>query len=953
MFRRLLVMLVAISALSLNAAPFHHSAELDSSKVVHQDGHLYAVSLSQAAPSGWLGMFLEARSDDTENPTRSGLTLSVGTSLLGPAHSPHKTISDLGGGRFSHWQSSLFFSGPGGSDPRSDGRGYVVRYPIFPAFWILALAWTVVVAELCRALCSEWAKAKISRIRSGFGSRLIGGILGGAGVAILVWSAYPPEISRALELVDLSHLGGNSFQWEVPELGPLAEIRGDMPSAPQQSGLRLLEDGLALARAHALHSEIREGGRGVYSHWGGHLYFSSSDNSSPLSNGRRYTAEFPVHPAMPLLIVAAVSMALSIYLSWAALAAFRSAAARLLLEPSLRVKRLLTAHAPWLAVAIVSAWYIYPPVMRYQMHASDMFSGEGMSVRWKVPDFGLFGSVESDTGQNPTASKLEVFEDGALFRAPHSYHKDVSFSGGGRYSHWSGDLFFSASDGSDPITNGRRYAASFPVNPGPLVSLCAALALVVVVFRMTAHSARAFLRAGALAALAILAFGAWSRYRPFLADMRIPWSFVRTAKPVDGNPSVHSFDVRYLPWPFVELATYTKEMKLLASLRVNDSTDLAAKIGLAASNNDLERSGKPFFKLSDNWARFILPADAESTSATKLTFRAPVKVTKGGLLLASLTLLAALGGLVRLRGLAGARCPAPRLIAEICSCLGALLLALNLAGLTLPLGREDLRGLEKDSNFGLRDRSVTWEETVREIARLSSLQDKDTVTRELSMLVSHRMAHNWWYINLDELDLQMPLWENWYLWLLGEFRESFRRYNIGDPYLALQRGVGNCGQASMILTQLLREQGIESKILTLRGHTLVWARTGPASEFVLDPDYGVVFRGSFDQYAGDKAWLEASYREIFAQMGTPERRIPGELNLVKAAVEYGNPGYIDFEGFFGAGNLEYEAQAYALKWWIPMIALAPFLAVCLAGILRERLYGSQRLQAIPVKAVGA
>ena len=55
------------------------------------------------------------------------------------------------------------------------------------------------------------------------------------------------------------------------------------------SSLVLFEDGSELGPAHAAHDAIRTVGRGNFSHWGGHLYFSASDNTDPRTNGRLYT----------------------------------------------------------------------------------------------------------------------------------------------------------------------------------------------------------------------------------------------------------------------------------------------------------------------------------------------------------------------------------------------------------------------------------------------------------------------------------------------------------------------------------------------------------------------------------------------------------------------------------------------------------------------------------------
>lgn len=55
-----------------------------------------------------------------------------------------------------------------------------------------------------------------------------------------------------------------------------------------RSTLQLWEDGRPLGPAHSGHEEVRAEGRGRYSHWSGWIYFSSSDNSDPCTNGRTY-----------------------------------------------------------------------------------------------------------------------------------------------------------------------------------------------------------------------------------------------------------------------------------------------------------------------------------------------------------------------------------------------------------------------------------------------------------------------------------------------------------------------------------------------------------------------------------------------------------------------------------------------------------------------------------------
>ena len=69
----------------------------------------------------------ELKGDDNDNPRQSTLTLARDGQPLGPPHSVHETIANKGAGAYSHWQTGIYFSTPGNSDPRSDGHTYTVR----------------------------------------------------------------------------------------------------------------------------------------------------------------------------------------------------------------------------------------------------------------------------------------------------------------------------------------------------------------------------------------------------------------------------------------------------------------------------------------------------------------------------------------------------------------------------------------------------------------------------------------------------------------------------------------------------------------------------------------------------------------------------------------------------------------------------------------------------------
>lgn len=57
-------------------------------------------------------------------------------------------------------------------------------------------------------------------------------------------------------------------------------------------------------------------------------------------------------------------------------------------------------------------------------------------------------------------SALVVYENGVPLPHPHSAHDDIRSHGGGRYSHWTSNVYLATSDNSDPRSNGRSYTVA-------------------------------------------------------------------------------------------------------------------------------------------------------------------------------------------------------------------------------------------------------------------------------------------------------------------------------------------------------------------------------------------------------------------------------------------------------------------------------------------------------------
>ena len=75
----------------------------------------------------------------------------------------------------------------------------------------------------------------------------------------------------------------------------------------------------------------------------------------------------------------------------------------------------------------------------------------------------FFLETRGDTNANPQQASTRLFEDDRSLGPSHSLHADISARGEGRYSHYRQHLYFSASDNSDPRTNGRSYRVEYEV----------------------------------------------------------------------------------------------------------------------------------------------------------------------------------------------------------------------------------------------------------------------------------------------------------------------------------------------------------------------------------------------------------------------------------------------------------------------------------------------------------
>jgi hypothetical protein len=138
LLRLILLALVGLAACIVTwlfFAGLRFAREISVTAIRPESGSAYGIDMSAFKEGPLLG-----RGDSNSAPTLSTTVLREDANQLGPAHSPHQEIRDLGGGRFSHWGDGLVFSTSDNSDPRANSRKYVVEISLYLPFYYVLLA---------------------------------------------------------------------------------------------------------------------------------------------------------------------------------------------------------------------------------------------------------------------------------------------------------------------------------------------------------------------------------------------------------------------------------------------------------------------------------------------------------------------------------------------------------------------------------------------------------------------------------------------------------------------------------------------------------------------------------------------------------------------------------------------------------------------------------------------
>jgi hypothetical protein len=179
-----------------------------------------------------------------------------------------------------------------------------------------------------------------------------------------------------------------------------------------------------------------------------------------------------------------------------------------------------------------------------------------------------------------------------------------------------------------------------------------------------------------------------------------------------------------------------------------------------------------------------------------------------------------------------------------------------------------------------------------------------------------------------EAPYRVPVTENWVLAGLGLFGGRWSNYEFTDPDRGLARGAGICTQYAYVVFGLLERAGIPRRIVLLRGHAVVEARSADGRSYVLDADFGTVVPGTVDELRRDPRRVRAAYARLDPRTTPfPDKSSAFVVREVERA--YGSAVVYTSSSRAAPSRVTFEAVAYVLKWLVPVL-LAVVAAAALA-----------------------
>lgn len=248
--------------------------------------------------------------------------------------------------------------------------------------------------------------------------------------------------------------------------------------------------------------------------------------------------------------------------------------------------------------------------------------------------------------------------------------------------------------------------------------------------------------------------------------------------------------------------------------------------------------------------------------------------------------------------------------------LGFALMCLNLYGLTQSIRRPGL-GLDDHAQLRFIPKEVwSYEQSMQAVYGLKSLQDAEVAPAAISVVKQSLVHPEWPDVDPVEYRQLIPVWENYFLYLLGRYSglPQFERYHYSDYRRTIRRGIGICGDASIVLSGILDELGIDNDIVRFYGHVIVEFQKPDGSRQLADPDFGVLMRANLTELVENPSIISADYLNA----GYSRR----EVNSLLRSYATEHKVYDDTYSFM-AKRYVFERVSYVAKWLFPLLLMLP------------------------------
>ena len=545
-----------------------------------------------------------------------------------------------------------------------------------------------------------------------------------------------------------------------------------------------------------------------------------------------------------------------------------------------------------------------------------------------------------DTTDRPYQSSLKLFEDGNLFGIAHSLHHEIRSIGKGNYSHWGNQLLFSSSDNSDPRENGRNYRVDASIscphkNLTGIILLC--LGFLIIAYSWNCNLPDVIL----LLLGIIIAIGTISLYDVFKVRKQMDKDLIsvkRLSQIAYSYPmTIYQGPFLYAPTGSVEFVSSdnkknqvpTDDFKLYERVRIYvDGKPLSSH---EDTLNEFMTLGMGRYHYKDSELVFSMPSNEDPRCIDRIIeIEFPVRLSQNFLVFLSFIFV-----VVVIIGKTNIKCfydlTIMGLIARCCIILpfltGMLLILINIFGLVIPLRNPNIYRLPPAQKLVKGGDIIHYSEAASKLVRSKSESDLEYAIRA-NDTVHRGVAHYWDEEGIDEFRIRVPYWENWILNVMAYTGKSkYFKYQFSNHYKGLERGVGLCGQKAMILTGFLIENGIDARILSIPGHTMVVAHLQRSWQ-IFDPDYGVHIPHDLAKVkdANLPDFVMPYYEEAVSLYNLDPETMNDSLTLIEEAYKK-KQFSMDQKGFFeyigGEAVADFETLSYLLKHLVPIIMMLP------------------------------